>query len=209
MITRHVGAICGAALLAVLVAGCGGSDSTQPGLGSVTGQVSAGGGGVAGVPIALSGPATANTTTNANGQYGFSGLAPGAYEVQLALPVGYELAAGQTATRAANVQAGQSTQVDWTLVDSGVGPVEEVRMSGLAFSPAQLTIQRGTTVRWINDDNMSHTVTPNTPGQAGAWTDPGLMAPGASFQFTFQTAGSYAYHCQPHSAVMHGTIIVE
>jgi len=76
-------------------------------------------------------------------------------------------------------------------------------MSGMAFSPATLTVSAGTTVTWKNDDTMAHTSTSDT----GVW-DTGNIAAGASKTTTFPTAGTYAYHCTYHSG-MKGTVVVQ
>jgi plastocyanin len=61
------------------------------------------------------------------------------------------------------------------------------------FSPAGLSIPVGTTVRWMNGGYGNHTTTSDT----GAWSS-GTMAPGATFSYTFNTAGLYRYICQFH-----------
>jgi plastocyanin len=189
--------------------GGGNGGGTQPTTGSVAGQVASAGSGVAGAQIALTGAASRSATTPANGQYQFDHLATGQYNVAITVPSGFELAAGQTAARSVQVQAGQTARVDWEIRQQSGGTGSEVRMSGTSFSPAALTITRGTTVRWISID-MPHTVTPDNPAQAGVWTGTGLLNAGETFEFTFNTPGTYSYHCQPHRAAgMTGTIIVQ
>jgi plastocyanin len=80
--------------------------------------------------------------------------------------------------------------------------------SGLAFSPADVTIAPGTTVRWVNDAAMTHTITPDNPAQAGAWPSTTVSEAGAVYEKVFSATGDYAYHCNPHSGVMRGTIRV-
>ena len=44
-----------------------------------------------------------------------------------------------------------------------LGTVDRVKMvDGNRFRPPTLTIARGTKVRWVNRDNVSHTTTSNT-----------------------------------------------
>ena len=71
------------------------------------------------------------------------------------------------------------------------------------FSPATLTVPVGTTVTWTNTGQVDHTVTAN----GGAFAS-GTLAPGASYSFTFRTAGTFAYHCAIHP-FMTGTVIVK
>ena len=48
---------------------------------------------------------------------------------------------------------------------------------------------------------------PTGPGGAGLELDSGVLGPGAVYQHTFASAGSYAYHCVFH-APMRGTVQV-
>ena len=89
-----------------------------------------------------------------------------------------------------------------------------------AFNPAQLTITAGTTITWINQDSLGHTVTQGNPdsptpaaqrlfdssnGTEGANVK--TIAPGKSFSYTFTTPGEYDYYCIPHP-FMRGHITV-
>jgi len=82
-------------------------------------------------------------------------------------------------------------------------PANTVEMASMAFSPLTLTVAKGTTVTWKNADNTAHTSTSN----ANVW-DTGNLAPGASTTTTFNTAGTFNYHCTYHS-MMTGTIVVQ
>ena len=77
-----------------------------------------------------------------------------------------------------------------------------VSIVDFAFQPASLEVPVGTTVTWTNAGAAPHTVTADD----GAF-DSGELAPGASFSQTFDTAGSFAYHCEIHPN-MTGTIVV-
>jgi plastocyanin len=78
----------------------------------------------------------------------------------------------------------------------------EVDIEDFAFSPANLTIAPGTTVKWSNKDSATHKVLADD----GTWGSASL-AKGEDFFFTFTTAGVYAYHCGFHAS-MKGTITV-
>jgi plastocyanin len=83
--------------------------------------------------------------------------------------------------------------------DSGV---VVVHIRNLAFGTGELTVPAGTTLVWINDDQVAHTVVA-TDGSF----DSGLFEPGANWQLRFTAPGSYSYSCTPHP-FMHGTITV-
>jgi|SRR5678816_2998811 plastocyanin len=71
-----------------------------------------------------------------------------------------------------------------------------------AFMPDDLDITVGTTVTWTNSDSVAHTSTSNGSG----W-DSGTIAPGRGFSFTFQTAGTFPYHCAIHPGMV-GSVVV-
>jgi plastocyanin len=80
----------------------------------------------------------------------------------------------------------------------------------LRFSPAEVEISPGTTVRWVNDAAIFHTVTPDNANQPGVWQRQTTSTAGEVFRHTFTQAGqTYTYHCEPHLAQgMVGTIRV-
>ena len=67
------------------------------------------------------------------------------------------------------------------------------------YLPADITINVGDTVEWINVDTAAHTVTGGSPadGPSGVF-DSSLVMAGASYAFTFEEAGSYDYFCMVH-----------
>jgi plastocyanin len=75
--------------------------------------------------------------------------------------------------------------------------------SGPTFVPSQLEIRAGTTVTWINQSAVPHTVTFGKDG----FDDSGPLAPGQTFSQTFDSPGTYHYRCDPHPW-MTGTILV-
>jgi plastocyanin len=64
-------------------------------------------------------------------------------------------------------------------------------------------VHAGATVRWVNQDQLQHTVT----GDDGGF-DSGLIDPGHAYERVFSRPGDYAYHCTPHP-FMTGHVIVE
>ncbi len=77
-----------------------------------------------------------------------------------------------------------------------------VVIKGMKFTPADLVINAGDTVMWVNEDSARHSATDLN----GAF-DTGLLAKGASASLTFGGAGTFNYRCTPHSA-MRGTITI-
>ena len=84
---------------------------------------------------------------------------------------------------------------------SGATQVARVRIIDNAFRPQNLTIARGTVVRWVNRGSRTHTTTSNT----SLWDH--TLSPGDTFRHRFRRAGTFAYHCSIHTE-MTGTITV-
>jgi plastocyanin len=78
-----------------------------------------------------------------------------------------------------------------------------VDIKDFAFNPPMLEIAAGTTVTWTNSDTAPHTAT-----QDGGGFQSGRLDTGQSFSFSFDTPGTYEYHCEFHPN-MHGTVVVK
>jgi plastocyanin len=78
-----------------------------------------------------------------------------------------------------------------------------VRIANLAFDGKVIRVRAGATVRWLNQDQLQHSVTADNGG-----FDSGLIDPGHAYERVFDRPGDYAYHCTPHP-FMTGRVIVE
>ncbi|HEU5040903.1 MAG TPA: cupredoxin family copper-binding protein, partial [Gemmatimonadales bacterium] len=83
------------------------------------------------------------------------------------------------------------------------GEAAMVRIANLAFGTQTLRVRAGTRVRWVNSDQVQHTVTAEEGG-----FDSGLIEPGAAWERVFEQPGEYRYHCTPHP-FMTARVIVE
>lgn len=88
--------------------------------------------------------------------------------------------------------------------DTTASTTNSVTIENFAFSPASITIKKGTAVTWANKDSATHTVT-ESDSQAGP--NSGDVAPGSTYSFTFKSAGTFHYHCAIHPS-MTGTVTV-
>ncbi len=216
---RLVGAVSAAVLgLVVMATACGDDGGTEPppngnDAAAIVVTVTADGATESGVTVRLyeGGGSTAVATrqTGSNGRTTFGDLEAGVYEVEVEVPAGLELATGQTARRSLTVAAGGSGNVEFSLVslDGPPSDVVEIRLTGsFTFDPSEVTITTGTTVRWINDTSVLHTVTPRDHTE---WERVELDQQGETFEHTFETAGTFDYFCEPHESTMQGTITVQ
>lgn len=88
------------------------------------------------------------------------------------------------------------------LPETSYAETTAVSIQGFAFSPATLTVPRGTTVVWTNADNAPHTAT----SENGPFDSP-VLNQGGTFSFTFNSSGMFQYHCDIHPS-MRGTVVV-
>ena len=66
-----------------------------------------------------------------------------------------------------------------------------------AYSPPDLNVAVGTSVTWTNNDSEGHTTDSDAPG----WNS-GIISPRGTFSVTFQTAGTFPYHCSIHPGMV-------
>jgi plastocyanin len=96
-----------------------------------------------------------------------------------------------------------------------------VSVKNIAFKPADMKVLRGTEVTWTNDDDVAHTATSGQPGtravsgvskgspaKLDGLFDGDLAKAGATYRFTFNETGTFAYFCEIHPS-MTGEIVVE
>jgi plastocyanin len=99
--------------------------------------------------------------------------------------------------------SGNSIQQPTASIPSNSTVVRIVANAGTnSFSPNPVEVKVGETVTWINDDSGRHTVT----SKDGVF-DSGMMGKGQTFSYTFDKAGEYPYHCEPHPNMV-GTVVV-
>ncbi len=88
----------------------------------------------------------------------------------------------------------------------GQGQTVTVSMEDNFFAPANITVEPGTTVTWVQNGENPHTTT----SYDGLW-DSGLLPGGSgqTFSFTFNEPGVYEYFCIPHEDLgMVGSVTV-
>jgi plastocyanin len=102
--------------------------------------------------------------------------------------LGCSLLAGPTICATSQLKTGGKTYV--------------VKIEGLRFEPATLTVNSGDRIVWINKDLVPHTVT----ADAKAFDSRDLAAD-ASWTYVTRAPGEYPYGCQYHPT-MKGKLIV-
>ena len=109
----------------------------------------------------------------------------------LAIPAGMTAAEPPASTVASRPAAAKAT----------------VKLSNFQFQPKVVTVKVGTTVEWINEKGK-HTITADD----GSFESP-TLAEGGRYEFQFNKAGTFAYHCHFHGDTggkdMAGKIVVK
>ena len=78
-----------------------------------------------------------------------------------------------------------------------------IKIDNFSFTPKEITVPKGTTVTWINQDDVPHTVVSTDKKFKSRALDTD-----EKFSFTFSDSGTYGYFCSVHP-VMTGRVIVK
>ncbi len=106
-----------------------------------------------------------------------------------------------TSTQTTNTNSQPATQTTGT--GSSTPETYNVNIQNFAFSPSTMNIAKGDTITWTNDDSVPHTVT----SDFGSELDSSSISSGQTYTHTFNTAGTFTYHCNFHTT-MKATITV-
>jgi plastocyanin len=79
----------------------------------------------------------------------------------------------------------------------------QVSIDNFSFQPQSLGVTAGTTVTWINHDDVPHTI----KDSANQFRS-GTLDTDDSYSFTFTAPGEYPYYCGIHPHMV-GTIVVK
>jgi plastocyanin len=79
----------------------------------------------------------------------------------------------------------------------------EVSIDNFSFSPPTITVAPGTSITWVNRDDVPHTVTANDKT-----FNSGTLDTDGRFSRRFTTPGTFSYFCAVHPH-MTGTVVVK
>jgi plastocyanin len=84
------------------------------------------------------------------------------------------------------------------LAAAGLAPVvaagdTTVKIDNFTFEPERVTVKVGTTITWVNEDDIPHTVV-----ATGKAFRSKALDTDDKFSFTFTTPGAYEYFCSLH-----------
>ena len=110
------------------------------------------------------------------------------------------VAAGAIALGGCSLYGGSNSPSSSTSPASSVDS-NAVNIQNFAFNPGTMTVKKGTTVTWANNDSAQHQIKSTTFNSS-------QLSKGQSFSFTFNDAGTFDYSCAIHPSML-GKIIVE
>jgi plastocyanin len=89
-----------------------------------------------------------------------------------------------------------STDTKDTKSANEIQETNAVTYQDFAVQPKSIRVKKGTTVKWTNKDTAKHDVTPEV--ETADFKASELFGKGESYEVTFNTVGTYSYHCSPH-----------
>ncbi len=69
----------------------------------------------------------------------------------------------------------------------------EVKINNFAFSPTSITVPVGSTVHWVNKDDIPHNIVGEEKGFRSK-----VLSTDQDFSYTFTKPGTYSYSCTIH-----------
>ena len=74
------------------------------------------------------------------------------------------------------------------------GAKSDVKIDNFSFAPGEITVAKGTTVNWVNRDDIPHTVV--SDDKTTFKSKP--LDTDEKFSYTFSKEGAYTYFCSIH-----------
>jgi plastocyanin len=123
-------------------------------------------------------------------------------KIAAALALGVTTIAGASAAQHTAVKHSPAKSGAATNMSAPAATSATVKIDNFTFNPAAVTVKVGATVKWINGDDIPHTVVAKDKSFKST-----VLDTGGQFSFTFTKVGQFEYFCSIHPR-MTGRIIV-
>lgn len=123
--------------------------------------------------------------------------------ISLVILAGLVLLVFQNSQKSSQLKQRINTAQNSAQTSQGFALAVDIR--GYAFKPDVIKVKKGTTITWTNKDPTKHTVS----SEEGNYLDSQLINKGQTYQKTFDTVGTYKYHCKPHPDMIAVVIVVD
>lgn len=77
------------------------------------------------------------------------------------------------------------------------------------FMPGEITVKVGTTITWLNSDDIEHSVSSGTPEKPSKDFESGYFVKDGKYSQTFSKAGVYEYYCKRHNSMKAKVVVTE
>jgi plastocyanin len=104
-------------------------------------------------------------------------------------------------SKSSSTPAAKTIKATHTPPSAGSGTAVSIGSKG--FRPKNISVKVGATLTWTNNDTTQQSVKSDAPGLF----DSGMLAPGATFSYTFSAAGTFPYHSAGSNSIF-GSVIV-
>ncbi|MBN2105138.1 hypothetical protein JW835_13950 [bacterium] len=81
-------------------------------------------------------------------------------------------------------------------------------MPGGELVPKSMTIARGMSVVWINEDTVMHSIVSGIPENPKDYFSVDSLEPGGEFSVRFDSTGNFLYYCELYPEKITGLIVV-
>ena len=170
--------------------------------------------------ITLAGPGCMNNQSMARGYYPYGPMGPQSsyypqrmpnaynryaapYPGMMAAPYNRQMSPRQSTPAAVVAQAEQPIPSSASSDSAAVVENITVRINGMRFEPASIKVTPGTTVTWVHESPMPHSISGNANGLGSS-----TLYKGQTYSHTFSQDGLFNYYCGIHPS-MTGSVTVE
>lgn len=179
---------------------------------SISGSVTSGGSGLSGVTITLSGAGSGTATTDASGNYTFSGLVNGSYTVTPS-KTGFTFSPASSpqtvsGVNISSVNFGATSVQKAQIVACPSSGTTDVTIQDFSFTQSAVTVSVNGIVKWTNNGRSEHTVTSGVPPVSDGTFNSGILGLASTVCVQFLAVGSYPYYCVIHP-FMTGSVTVQ
>ncbi len=95
------------------------------------------------------------------------------------------------------------------LVTQSLADEQKADIKLFQYMPGEITVKAGTTITWLNSDDIEHSVTSGTPEKPSKDFDSGYFVKGGMYSQTFSKAGTYEYFCKRHNSMKAKVVVTE
>lgn len=103
-----------------------------------------------------------------------------------------------------NITSDSSENTSQSVSNTTSVDANTIEIKNLKFGTGKLTIKKGQTVTWKNEDSSNHTIS----SDSGSTLNSSTVAKGETYSKKFDEIGTFNYHCDFHSS-MTGIVVVE